>query len=127
MKKHHGQLSEKEPPFDCDYCGFVFADYKTLTAHLKLHLDRPNIQCLECERILVTKQALKVHMIIHVSSRFPISPLMSIRVVFDSSDSGHFFFHNVNLDQGNSTFVRYMRQVIRSSRGITEAPPASLQ
>lgn len=59
MKKH-GLLPEMEPPFDFDYFGIVFDDYKTFTDHRKPHLGRPNIQCVVCERVVMTKQTLKV-------------------------------------------------------------------
>lgn len=64
----HGQLSGMVPPFDCDYCGNVFDDYKAFTNHRQLHLDLPKFQCLECERVVKRKQVLRIHMRVHVSS-----------------------------------------------------------
>lgn len=55
------------PPFICDYCGTKFDDKKSIIDHKQLHIDRPKFQCLECDRIVSTKQALKTHMSIHVS------------------------------------------------------------
>lgn len=41
-----------------------------MTAHEKLHLNKPKFQCLECDRILSSRSSLKEHMMIHVRWRF---------------------------------------------------------
>lgn len=54
-------------PFECDYCGIACDDFDVLKEHKALHLDRPDFQCLECDRILKRKCAFKLHVLIHVS------------------------------------------------------------
>lgn len=65
---HHGPLSEKEPPFICDYCGIELGDYQTYVDHRQLHINRPKFQCLECDRILSNRAVLRIHMSMHVCS-----------------------------------------------------------
>lgn len=61
---------------ECNYCGVEFADDETLNEHKKRHLNRPNFQCIECERVFTIKSGLKKHMPRHVSghSNAPICP-----------------------------------------------------
>lgn len=66
MKKQH-ESAEMEPPFDCDYCGVEFNDFKTLIEHRELHSNRPEFQCIECDLVLKRKTAYKLHMRTHVS------------------------------------------------------------
>lgn len=70
MKRHmrtHELTAEMAAPFDCDYCGVEFDSFDGLKAHKKLHLNRPDFQCIECDRILKRKWGFKTHMLIHVS------------------------------------------------------------
>lgn len=46
--KGHNVPTEMEPPFDCDYCGFELPDYEALCEHRKLHLNRPDFECVLC-------------------------------------------------------------------------------
>lgn len=66
LRKHHAS-AEMEPPFECDYCGIECDDYEALKEHKNRHLNRPDFQCIECDRVMVRKNALKLHMTTHVS------------------------------------------------------------
>lgn len=65
--KTHNHLAEMEPPFECDYCGVEFDEFKTLEEHKMRHLNRPDFQCIECDRVLKRRTAFKLHMQTHVS------------------------------------------------------------
>lgn len=63
----HNLSTEKDPPYECDYCSIEFCDYVALLQHKKLHLNRPNNECVICG---VVKKTLKKHMQgIHVSQK----------------------------------------------------------
>lgn len=64
----HEQSTEKDPPFECDYCGIDFGSYNVLREHKELHLNRPNFQCLECDYVGYLTKLLKQHMRKHASS-----------------------------------------------------------
>lgn len=67
--KTHKHLAEMEPPFECDCCGVEFDEYATLEEHKKRHLNRPDFQCIECDRVLKRRTAFKLHMQTHVSRK----------------------------------------------------------
>lgn len=46
-----------------------FGDAETLTDHKKMHLNRPDFQCIQCERVVSSRKSLKEHMRIHVRTR----------------------------------------------------------
>lgn len=56
-----------ESPFECDYCGIEFGQYKELRDHKSLHSNRVHFQCLKCEYIGKTTKLLKQHMRKHVT------------------------------------------------------------
>ncbi|KAM8705442.1 hypothetical protein ACLKA7_009832 [Drosophila subpalustris] len=48
--------------FSCQFCNKLFRNYSHMQKHQLIHLsDRPQFQCDSCDRIYLTKQALKVH------------------------------------------------------------------
>lgn len=55
---------------ECDYCGMHSGDAETLVEHQELHLNRPDFQYIECDRVLSKKGILKRHMPVHVRAIF---------------------------------------------------------
>ncbi|KAI8046339.1 zinc finger protein 99 isoform X1 [Drosophila gunungcola] len=48
--------------FNCQFCNKVFKNHSRMAKHRLIHLDnRPHFQCSQCDRVYLTKQALKVH------------------------------------------------------------------
>lgn len=56
-----------------------FGDVDTLADHKKLHLNRPDYQCIQCERVVTSKPSLKQHMRIHVRA------ILYLRLILESS------------------------------------------
>ncbi|XP_064549792.1 zinc finger protein 160 [Drosophila montana] len=49
-------------PFSCQFCKKPFRNHSHMLKHQLIHLsDRPHFKCSACDRIYLTKQALKVH------------------------------------------------------------------
>lgn len=70
FKEHitkHNLSTATTPPFECEYCGIEYDDHDEFKEHKRLHLTRPNCQCLECEYIGKMPKLLKQHMRKHVS------------------------------------------------------------
>lgn len=101
--KQHGPLPEMGPPYDCDYCAIEFSEFKTFIDHRQLHLDRPEFQCLECNRVLAKRDILKRHMTIHV--RAMIMTIGNMRI----KNYSIFILYSLNAVKRNVTIVRCMR------------------
>ncbi|KAH8363439.1 hypothetical protein KR084_010216 [Drosophila pseudotakahashii] len=54
----HRHLGE----FSCQFCQKVFKNHSRMAKHQLIHLaNRPHFQCSQCDRVYLTKQALKIH------------------------------------------------------------------
>ncbi|XP_016982170.1 zinc finger protein 431 isoform X2 [Drosophila rhopaloa] len=48
--------------FSCQFCNKVFKNHSRMAKHRLIHLvNRPHFQCSQCDKVYLTKQALKVH------------------------------------------------------------------
>lgn len=48
--------------FNCKFCHKEFRNHSRMAKHQMIHLaNRPNFRCSQCDRVYLTKQALKVH------------------------------------------------------------------
>ncbi|XP_017006228.2 gastrula zinc finger protein XlCGF46.1 [Drosophila takahashii] len=48
--------------FSCQFCHKLFKNHSRMAKHQLIHLaNRPHFQCSQCDRVYLTKQALKVH------------------------------------------------------------------
>lgn len=109
MEKHKQQILQKKSNAKCDYCGITLSDSEILSEHIKLHQNRPDFQCLQCEFTGKTNNQLKTHMRIHVSNLLP-NDLNSNSYIISSLFAPS--VHDVNVDQTATISVRIMWQSI---------------
>lgn len=80
--RHVHNSENKPPPGECVHCGMDFGDAETMVEHKRLHLNRPDFQCIQCDRVLTRKQTLKIHMRTHVRIIFQLTKTLVNSIKF---------------------------------------------